>query len=174
VEILYRQKGIGWCSVYLLANIFRDHSFLRYTDDERFKGCGDNEVNEMIDFAGIKITNVLYAQQHYPPLPTDYMFSVLMNDEADPDGIEIPITPFLLTVRLIPSIWHHVGVLRYKNQLYYLDPYKSHLIEIKTADDLASQFIDCCQVQRPYRIEDDKFCVIKGEDLGYDFLINKH
>jgi hypothetical protein len=175
MEVRFRQKSIGWCSVYLLANIFRNSDFLSFTDNEKFKGCGEEEVNFMLEDmrTGVKTEKVAYSSQNYSPLPKDWVYnSILNHPEEEPSGIEICIIPYLLTVSLIPGILHHVGVLNYKGKLFYLDPYLEEMIQLTSLELFTKLFREVYVVER-FILSDGSniFAVLKGENLGYDFLI---
>lgn len=174
MEILFRQKSMGWCTVYTLANIFRDDQWLRYTEKEKFKGCGVNEINEMLDDmgTGLRVAQVAYSNQSYRHLPKGYVYSLMKEfKEEEQRGIEIMVVPYLLAVRLITSVYHMVAVLVYKDRMLYMDPYKEQLIEIESFEQFDCLFIDCVEVER-FALGDN-FAVLRGEECGYDFLKEK-
>lgn len=177
MKILFRQPSMGWCSVYLLANIFRDKDFLRFTENEDFKGCGDEQVDYMLTSlkTGLKISPVLKVTQAYGYLPIDYVLdNILLYPDIPGEDIntEIPITPYLLTVSLVPGIFHHVGILNYLGRLFYIDPYLEYIKEVKVAKDLEYCFIGCIAVDR-FETETKQYAILLGEKCGYDFLLNE-
>lgn len=172
MKIKYRQKGAGWCTVYTLANIFQDSRFLKFTEEERFKGCNKDEVDFMFHDLGYKVAlgQVMYNNQHYTPLPKGYVYSALRSfKEPFPEdfGIKIPIVPYILSVRLVPSMWHSVAVLMVGHDMFYIDPYKEEMLLIESFEQFDTLFIDCQAVERPYLIKDNTFCVLIGEQLGF-------
>jgi hypothetical protein len=170
MTIPYRQPGIGWCMVYLLANVFKNEKFLRWTEDPEYKACSDEHVEAMLLMRMPEFKMGLVAQSNpaYPPLPIDYVWRVLMMEEAAGElFIEIPIVAYHLTVRLIPSMHHAVAVLKYNNELYYLDPRHDEMFVLDGPEHLAKQFIDCCSIERPYLREDSRWAILIGENLDY-------
>jgi hypothetical protein len=174
MEMLFQQKSIGWCTVYALANIFRDHQWLRFCDDEKYKGCGTDEINEMLETmgTGLKIAQVAYSNQHYRHLPKGYVYSLMRAfEEIEQGEIQIPIIPYMLTVRIIPSIYHSVAVLVCRGKMLYIDPYRQSIIEIESFEEFDPLFIDCVTVER-FSVG-DMFAILRGEECGYQFLLEK-
>ena len=174
LEIQYKQPSIGYCSVYLFANIFKNPKFLEYTKYERFKGCQEAEINEMLlsIIPELAVAQVAVVNPIYPPLPIDYIYSLLSLDERDfPKDITIPIVCYLLVVRLIDAdIHHHVAVLIHDGIKYYLDPYNNEMFVLTDAQHLSKQFIDCCMIERFRMRESDYWAVLNGENLGYKLI----
>jgi len=177
IKNIVRQTSIGWCSVYLIANIFRSTEYLSFLYNEKYKGCDDDKVNNILRSnyisRGLKVTTIAIASQNYGPLPKEWVYNnILLNnlnlEEQDVSDVEVPVTPFLLSVNLIPGTFHHVGVLVSGKRLFYIDPYFEHYLELESFDDFDRLFIGVAEVQR-LMLEDgtDKYVMLKGEDLGY-------
>lgn len=178
MKLQFRQRSAGWCTVYALANIFKDDRFLKFTKDERFKGCSKDEVDFMFHDLqyGMQLGQVMYANQSYAPLPKGYVYSCLRSlkeQVSDDIQIEVLVVPYLLSVRLIPTMWHSVAVLMIGDNMYYIDPYKEEMLHIESFEQFDTLFIDCMMVERPFRIQDNRFIVLLGEHLGYDALVEK-
>ena len=177
MKIQFRQPSIGWCSVYMLANLLRDEEFLKYTDDPKFKGCTDEDLNFMLDSlrTGLKLSPIAFSNQVYGYLPNDFIYNnILTYLEPPVEGIKIQITPYILTVSLIPGVCHHVAVLVCDRKLFYIDPYNSHIIQINSLEDFKNQFIGCYSVDRFEVKSNSKYAVLFGERMGYQFLINTY
>lgn len=173
---LVRQTSIGYCSAFLLANIFRKEGYLSFVNKEGFKGCTDKEVNEMLskNDPGIEVTTIAHCNESYGALPKDWIYNNILCNELNIESIEdveIPIVPYLLSVHLVPGICHHVGVLVSGTRIFYIDPYFEHLMEIETFDDFDRLFVDCIEVQR-FILNDGsrQYVVLKGESLNYHSL----
>lgn len=176
MKVKYRQKQVGWCTVYALANVLQDERFLKFTKEERFKGCNKEEVDFMLHDLqyGMGLGQVLYSNQFYKHLPKGYVYSTLRSfkDEVSENiQVEIPIIPYMLSVRLIESLWHSVAVLMVGDHMYYIDPYREDIIRIDSFEQFDNLFIDCMAVERFYRIQDDRFCILMGEKLGLKELL---
>jgi hypothetical protein len=178
---LFVQKEFGYCTVYALANIFRDKTFLRFVGNEEFKGCDDEKENRLLAECGYKdvgLASVLYVSHSYKkPLPPDYALQILtsLGDHTKPnpeDSVEIPLIPYLLAVRLKDTheFHHAAAVLNYNGVLLYIDPYKEDIIVCEGMD-LFNNFIDCYGIKRFYMKDSDTFAILKGENLNYNFLI---
>jgi hypothetical protein len=173
MKIKYRQKSAGWCTVYALANMFQDSRFLKFTEEERFKGCSKEEVDFMLHDLGYNLALgwVMYGNQHYNRFPKGYVYSALRSfKEQFPENFEVrvPVIPYLLSVRLVPEMWHSVVVLMAGDDMFYIDPYKEERLLIESFEQFDALFIDCQAVERPYVIPDNAFCVLRGEDLGFN------
>ena len=108
MNIQFRQQNAGYCSVYLLANIFNDDGFLKYLTDPKFIGCSNAEIDQMLSDmgTGLKVCQVLYASQHYSQLPKDYIYNTIKNfKELKAESFEIPLT-FAALCR--DGIWKYV------------------------------------------------------------------
>jgi hypothetical protein len=178
MKIPFRQKSIGWCTVYTLANIFNDKGFLKYLEDDRFKGCSKEDVEYMLadQNTGLKIADVIYVNQHYQHLPKQFVYDCLYNHKEDivfDKPTAIPVIPYMLTVRLIESIYHSVAVLMISGEMYYIDPYREKVIKIESFNQFSELFIDCVQVERFYRPTDESFIILDGEMLGFNTLIEE-
>lgn len=178
MKLQFRQKSMGWCTVYTLANIFRNADFLKFTADEKFKGCSTEDVDYMLNELGygLKAGRVMYANQFYAALPKGYVYSTLRSfkDQVAEDiDVKVPVVPYILSVRLIPTIYHSVAVLMIGDNMYYIDPYKEEMLLIESFEQFDTLFIDCREVERFYRTTDDKFVFLMGELLGYDALIEQ-
>lgn len=178
MKLQFRQKSMGWCTVYTLANIFRNSEFLRFTEEERYKGCRKDEVDYMLNELGygLRVSHIMYANQFYSALPKGYVYSTIKSfkDEITDDiQVKTPVVPYLLSVRLIPTIYHSVAVLMIGDNMYYIDPYKDEMIHIESFEQFDTLFIDCREVERFYRTNDEKFVFLMGEKLGYDALMEK-
>jgi hypothetical protein len=179
---LFVQKEFGYCTVYMLANLFRDKSFIRFVGNEDFKGCDDKKESELLDLCGygeMAISDVLYVNHAYrTPLPKDIVLDILLHsgDSTRPaEDVDIPIIPYILSVRLQDThAFHHAtAVINYRGRLLYIDPYKENIVECSNADDLFKNFIDCYAIRRPYIKSNESWAILKGEMLGYDFLKNR-
>jgi hypothetical protein len=178
MKLQFRQRSAGWCVVYTLANIFQDKRFLRFVEEERFKGCGKEEVDYMLNELGygMMLGQVMYSNQSYTPLPKGYIYSslrLLKEQVCDDIKIKVPVVPYTLSVRLVPSMHHSVAVLMIGDNMYYIDPYKEEMLLIESFEQFDNLFIDCMMVERFYRIQDNRFCILFGENLGYDVLMKK-
>lgn len=175
MKLKFKQPHAGWCVVYTLANIFQDKRFIRFTNDEKFKGCGKEEVDYMLhelDY-GMMLGMVMYANQSYMALPKGYIYRSLrsLKEQIHDDiQIKVPVVPYMLSVRLVPSMYHSVAVLMIGDNMYYIDPYKDEILLIESFEQFEQLFIDCTLVERFYRIEDNRFCILLGEHIGYEFL----
>jgi hypothetical protein len=175
MKLQFRQRSAGWCTVYTLANIFKDDRFLKFTEEERFKGCGKDEVDFMLNDLGygMQLGQVMYVNQNYKALPKGYLYSclrLLKEQVSDDIEVKVPVVPYLLSVRLIPTMWHSVAVLMIGDNMYYIDPYKEEMLHIETFEQFDILFIDCMMVERPFRIQDSRFIILLGEELGYGHL----
>jgi hypothetical protein len=117
LAVQYRQKGIGWCTVYLMANIFRNCDFLEYLEYKEYRGCQDEQMDAMLlKYANdLSLGLVAISNPSYPRLPKEYVWKLINFDKTDGEidtGSSIPIACYMLTVRLIDAdIWHSVAVL---------------------------------------------------------------
>lgn len=176
MEIKFRQKQIGWCAVLTIANVFNDEGFLKYLEDPKYKGCSTEDINFMMsehkDSQGMKLTNVLYAQQSYSPLPVDYIWDMVKRTEQGIEGIDEVVIPYILTVKRIEQYFHSTAILNHNGEVYYLDPWNEKFIKIKDQHHLSEMFIGCWTVERPYRTSDDRFISLNGQYFEYPFLNN--
>lgn len=181
-ETRFRQSSTGWCSIYSIANMLGDSSALRFTDYSEFKGCDDKQENEILSFLGsdLRLLNIAFSQQQHKTLPHNYIFDIISCTEIrridELKNIEIPIIPILLTVKLIPGeMWHRVYVFYHNGDLYYSDPYRSHILKLECANDLTNLFLECCSVDRLGIMVDEvlNFAYLNGEKMGYNWLIEK-
>jgi hypothetical protein len=178
MKLQFRQKGAGWCVVYTLANIFKDNRFLKFIEEERFKGCCKDEVDYMLNELGygMQLGQVMYTNQHYMPIPKGYIYSALRTIKeqiSDDVKVNVPVVPYMLTVRLVPSMHHSVAVLMIGDEMYYIDPYKEETLHIESFEQFDILFIDCTVVERPFRTKDNRFIILLGEELGYSHLAKK-
>jgi len=164
------QKEMGWCSVHTLQNIFQTNKLDNYLKDERYKGCGDKEVEELLSEIDdtLGVANVFYANQIYPSLPIEYVWDALNIKENCEDNFKIKVIPYLLTVKLISSCYHMVAVLNINGRMYYSDPYKEKWEYLEMWQDLNPKFKQCSVVQRLYIKEDQSWAILNGEYYGYD------
>lgn len=165
------QKSIGYCTLYTLANLFDESAIMNFANDEKFKGCGDDEVNEVLELYNMKIGNVAYVNQSYGTLPSDFIWDVLNSEKINDDFHYIP---YFMTVRRLPEVkdlWHSVGLVYTRHGLFYSDPYFDKWYKIENSDMLRSMYIDCHVIARPYRKEDDKFAIIHGRQAWIEELI---
>jgi hypothetical protein len=173
LEVPYVQPSIGWCTVYLLANILKDKNLLRLCEDPNYKACDETRVEAMLlmSVPELKMGLVTQSNPAYPPLPKEHIWNVVMMEEAPGElFVETPIVPYHLTVRLIPSMFHAVGILKLGNVLHYLDPRRKEMVILRDADHLMEQFMDCWVVERPYLREDKRWAILRGENLGYETI----
>lgn len=170
----FRQPYMGWCTVYTWANLLNENAILNFTKDERFKGCGEKEEAEILaDFLpNCNLQTVAYSNQAYPALPLDFIWSVLTHNDIAKEEMEHPCIIYTMTVRLIKEVFHHVGVVNYKGNIWYTDPYREKWINLKSFFDLGNLFIDCCQIQRPYLKATNEWALFHGGPLNYEFLTN--
>ncbi len=171
MEVKFRQKGIGWCTVYTWANLLNECAVLRFTEDERFKGCTDKEENELFETFrnDCRLKDIAYINPAFGRLSIELIWSIL----TFPDDIktyEEQLTIYTLSVRLIESLWHHVGIVNYQNELYYLDPLRENWLKIESKEHLQNQFLDCCEIKRPVMLENEQFASFNGTYLQYPFL----
>lgn len=171
MEVKWRQQGIGWCTVYVWANLLNECGILRYLEDESYKGCTQEKENELIEAFrdDCRIKEIAYVNPAYGMLSNDLVWSIITR----PDGIQMfdeQVIIHTLSVRLIESIWHHVAVVTYDGEVYYLDPYRENWLKIKDGEHLSDQFLDCCCVQRPVHKPTDSFASFDGLYFQYPFL----
>jgi hypothetical protein len=171
LSIPYRQSGIGWCNVYLFANIFKNAKFLKFTERPEFRGCELEQVDEMLDtFAPeLSIGFVAGSNPSYARLPKDYVWELVTTPEPEYESdLKIHIACYLLIVRLIDAdIWHSVAVLNHGGKSHWLDPYHHEMSVLTGPDHMSKQFIDCCRVERFRMRNTDNWAVLNGEALGY-------
>lgn len=167
----FQQTSMGYCTVYTLANLFDEGTLMNFALDEKFKGCGDDEVNEVLDIYNMKIGSVAYVNQHYACLPAEFIWDVLNSEKLEDDFHYIPYFMSVRRLAHVKDLWHSVGIAYTKHGLYYSDPYFPNWIKIHNAEHLASMFIDCHIIQRPYRKQDDKFAIIHGRQAWIEELI---
>lgn len=174
MEIKFRQKGIGWCTVYTWANLLNEPGILRLCEDERFKGCGESEENEILQLhnPAMKIGIVAQVCPSYPILPIDFIIECL-NREDEKNHFDQQCAIYCLSVRLIETIWHNVAVVKHHSGYYYLDPLKENWIKINDAEHLESMFIDCCSLSRPVMNNEKgelEYVSFNGSLFKYPFL----
>lgn len=175
---LFRQtpETKGYCTILTFANVFRDDFFLKHLENEKFKsGCNDEDEKEiLLDFdSNISITSICHSHASYKiPLPKNFILNILSNTDADlaDEEVDICLIPYILNVRIIEAYHHTVAVLKYNSKLLYSDPYRESYILIDDWKDLFNYFIDCWEIKRLSVRDKEKFAIIKGELLGYDFL----
>lgn len=182
-ETKFRQPSAGWCSIYSIANMLGDDSALRFTEMSEFKGCDDKQENEVLSYLGsnLRLLNIAFSQGQHVSLPHDYVWQVLSCDEIkrinELSLSGIPVIPILLTVKLIPGeMWHRVYVFYHEGNLYYSDPYRSHILQLESADDLKCLFLECLTIDRLGIMVDDvlNFAYLNGEKMGYGWLIEEY
>lgn len=162
---------MGYCTLYMLANLFDESAIMNFGKDERFKGCGDDEVNEVLDLYNMKTGLIAYVNQSYFQLPPDFIWTILNSEKLED---EFHYIPYFLTVRRLANIkdlWHSVGIVYTKHGLFYNDPYFENWIKVENAEQLSSMFIECHSIQRPFRKVDDKFAIIHGRQAWIEELI---
>ncbi|MDF2381330.1 hypothetical protein JMG10_07630 [Nostoc ellipsosporum NOK] len=176
----FQQKSMGWCTVYALANIFKDADLLKFTNSEEFKGCGDKEINAMLGETGLVICDVATVTQNYKHFPKDWVYGIIREHiETDLDeNIDVIVTPYLLSVTRIPGIYHSVVVLMINGFMLYLDPYDDSWQVIERPEDFEDKFLECQSVQRFCLAKENRYAILRGEVLGYDkvltYLQNEH
>lgn len=173
MEVKWRQPVsiIGWCAVYTWANLLNECGVLRLLDDERFKGVGEKEEQELIDLfmPNHKIKNLAMVNPEFGTVPEQLIWNII----TFPDQISFcdeQCVIHILSVRIIEKYWHYVATVTYNNQVYYLDPMRQNWLKIEDENHLASQFIDCCCVSRPSINGDDKFCSFNALYFQFPFL----
>ena len=172
MEIKFRQKGIGWCVVYTWANLLNDPGVLRLCDDELFKGCTEEDENELLKTycSSVKNKALAYVNPAFGyELPIDLIWDIITLKDNESIFEEQAII-HTLSIRLIESIWHHTATVTYEDDIYYLDPLKEKWIKIIDKEHLKSMFMDCCQVSRPVYLETDSFASFNASYFQYPFL----
>lgn len=184
IKNIARQTSKGWCSAFLIANIFRNDGYLSFLNDENYKGCDDEKVNNILksqdDTKGLKVVTVTMLSEHYGALQKEFVYNhILLNDfnEKEQHGceeVEFPITPYLMSVNLVPGTYHHVGVLVCGKRLIYIDPYFEHYIELESFEDFAGLFIGIREVQR-FILDDgtDTYALLRGENMEYKLHLHE-
>ncbi len=148
---------------------------MRYCEDEDFKGCTQEKENELIEAFrdDIRIKELAYINPAYGSIHESILWNIITRpDDINPFDEQVII--HTLSVRLIESIWHHVGVVTYEDEVYYCDPYRESWLKIENAEQLAEQFIDCCCIQRPVHKPSDAFASFDGRYLQYPFLKSQY
>lgn len=165
-----KQTQMGWCTVHTIQNIFQTNKLEGYLTDERYRGCGEKEVEELLSEIDdtIGVANVLYVNQAYPPLKLDYVWEMLTFKDSCDVKMDIAVIPYLLTVKLIDSCYHSTAVLNVNGQLWYTDPHIQDWIYLESYKDLNNMFKEICCVQRLHIKETKSWAILRGEYWGYD------
>jgi hypothetical protein len=176
---LFLQKKSGFCSVYTIANLFQSVDALRFLDDPDFEGCDDAKetlILQAVD-GNFGLTAITFSDANYPPVPPEFVFDILMNDNKSTRpsdaSIKIPLIPHLLTVRLTETAekLHRVAVIRYQDILLYSDPYWEDMKVCRTMQELYQNFCAVYGVDRLILKESKEYMLLIGENLkGYETL----
>ena len=179
MKIEFRQAFIGWCGVYTIANVFKKRELLKYLGNEKFKGCSDEESDillaQALDGWPLKMGNIITVNQDYAHIPKDYIWEIVSKEDTECDvDFDLKVAPYFLSVRVKKEYYHAVAILNIQGHgLFYINPINEDIIELTGPEILNDLFIDCCAIQRPYRIEDKKYIVLNGEYFGWDELLKK-
>lgn len=173
---LFQQTSFGHCTVYAMANMFRNDLFLQFLTDE-FKGCDDVQEKQMIetldsDFGFSEVISIRHS--YNIPIPERLLYLILMHQDPKDEGEdhqEFDLIPYLLAVRRKETheFWHSVVVFNRNGKLYYIDPYIEDIIPLTDSMDREDLFIDCWSVKRLYRKSDDRFLRLSSQSLGFKF-----
>lgn len=166
---------MGHCVVYTLANVLNDGNILKYLDKPEYKGCNEEQANKMLEDCGcdFQIRQVAGVCTAYTFLPTSWVYdNILKFPEPVVCDFECMVVPYLLTVSLVPGIYHYVAALSIYNRLFYLDPYNESWFELESAKHFDSLFLGVQSVDRfVMNNGTNKYCVLSGEGLGLDDLL---
>lgn len=176
---LFVQKSSGWCSVYNMANIFRTDHFLKYLNNDRFKGCGQKEEQEMIDSyfknQGVSLLDVAYVETAYKmPLDPGYIFKLMSSDVGGGDN---DITAYILNVKTSPHAQRHhaTAVIKFEDALYYLDPMSEEIRFVSDPAELGVLFWDIWGV-RTFVIgkgDERRILLFRADVIGWDKVLNQ-
>jgi hypothetical protein len=173
MEVKFRQpvSVIGWCAVYTWANLLNECGVLRLLDDERFKGVGEKEEQEIMDIylPNHKIKDIAMVNPEFGTVPENLIWNIITYPDQKQVFDEQCII-HILSVRIIEQYWHYIATVTYENEVYYLDPMRKNWLKIEDKNHLADQFIDCSCVSRPTVNGDDKFCSFDAKYFQYPFL----
>jgi hypothetical protein len=173
---LFIQREFGYCTVYALANMFRDNFFLQhYAQDENFKGCDDDKEKIMIQaydksISWSEITSVRHSYKI--PIPPSLVSGIFSHQDPEGDNYtEFDIIPYLCAVRLIDTheFHHSVCVLNVNKEIYYIDPKREDIIKLDKPTDIYNYIIDIWTIKRPYLVDTDKFVRLSSSALGFKF-----
>lgn len=172
MEVKFRQKGIGWCTVYTWANLLNECGVLRLCEDEKFKGCTEDEENELLQMfcPEVKTKTLAYIN---PAIDLRFSSETIWSVITKKDEItfcEEQAAIHLLSVRHIEAYWHHIGTVTYNDEVYLIDPIRENWVKINDADELSLMFLDCCQISRPVLIETNTFASFNAIYFQYPFL----
>lgn len=172
MDIRFRQKGIGWCTVYMWANLLNNNEILSFCQDDRFKGCGVDEEDEILlkYSPSIKLQPIFAIDVNYEiPLPASYVWT-LMQRKDEKEVFEHQCIIYTLSVRIIEQYHHSVGIIKYNDAFWYVDPMRSRWIEVKSYEQFRGLFKDIWHVQRPIMRNEPAFALFDAETINYPFL----
>ncbi len=172
MEIKFRQNSIGWCTVYTWANLLNNPDVLRLCNDERYRGCGAEDEDEILrEFVPeIKLQTVVGVDVSYKvSLPLSLVWELIQRSD-DRIIFDEQVIPYLLTVRLIEAYFHHVAILKHGAAFYYCDPWRKSWMKIDDVQKFGCLFKDIWQVQRPVMRDENAFVAFDGEVFNYPFL----
>lgn len=172
MEVRFRQTSIGWCVVYTWANLLNECGILKFCDEERFKGCGPDEEDEILQafHPTIKMQTIAGVDQTYDlPLPLNYVWDLIQRDD-ELTFCENQVIPYCLTVRLIESMFHHVAIVKHGSGFYYCDPWRKNWMKITSLHEFSNLFKDVWTVQRPVLRNEPKFISFNADIFKYPFL----
>lgn len=173
MEVQFRQTKPGHCTVYMWANLIGDCAVLKFTEDPRFRGCGEKEQAEVLaDFLPeIKMVQVCGVDCNYPGIHINHIWGIVsFKDPEKP--FKHTAAVYVLTVRLYKEIdmYHSVAIANYNDELFYLDPYKENWLLLENAEQLSSLFFKCSTIERPALLSDNKYVSFNARQLHYPFV----
>ena len=143
------QKKVGWCAVHNLINLLQDDTLEWALTEERFKGCGTEDENELLVGHNLRIVNLADIREERGHLDIKTIWSVISNiDKIIIPKEEFPAMLILMVVKRKSEseLTHRVGIIKIRGRLFYTDPWNEELIEIKNSKDLMTQFHSCYSI----------------------------
>lgn len=152
-----------------MANIFNTNKLDSLFCDEKYKGCTNVELDEMLELVApeLKTVNFFCSNPFFPKPTLDYVWQIINTPIANKRHFKIDVVVYLLSVRLIESVWHQTAVLSVNNELFYSDPYRQSMVKLLSKEDLGNNFIDCCEITGFRLHEENTFAILNGEAIGY-------
>lgn len=176
MENISVQKSFGWCNVHCLINIFGEKKFKQFLNNQKYKGCGIKDVNEMISIVykdrGISV--VCEINECYGSLPNSLVWNIINNCKhkvlglAEPDMDFTPIAPYILSIdKGIKNSRHAIAVMNCNGVIVISDPYWKKMKIIKSEQELFSLINSVTVIERPTILNTDSWLLLNAECSDY-------
>ncbi len=135
------QKNHGWCGIYNLANVLRDSDILKYIDNDTYKLSSFEHMNVILEELkyNMELMPIINLTANHDPIPGWLSVDLITHKHYYSDGnmpskIEIPIMPFIITIKSDLTGFHSVSIIRHYNQYIYSDPMNKEYIILDESD----------------------------------------